>query len=157
MQSTRAKQGAKRTQIYMVIVALAIIAASGYLYYYMKHQGTIHQAQNQHTFAQYVANHHLGQLALIDTGTGVDPMTDVLNLNQSVPDAQRQAFALNLAHIYAKYDHGSSLIIMSMKDSTTHKQSVIAESHWDDDKSQLQLTVTTSSGEIKQLNQHVDW
>jgi hypothetical protein len=113
-------------------------------------------AQHKHTFAEYVATQQVGTLSLIDTGTGIDPMAYVLTLNNNVPDGQRVAFTQNLAHLYAEYDHGSSLIIV-YADPATHKQKVIAESHYDDDHQQLQLIVNLSSGQTQQVDQHVDW
>lgn len=150
------KRKSRRTRVYIIIVALLIAAAGGYLYVYMKQTAALRASQHKHSFYEYVVTHQLGKLTLIDTGTGIDPMAYVLQLNQNVPDAKRVTFAENLAHLYAEYDHGSMLTIVYV-DPGTHKKSVIAESHWDDDNKQLQLTVTSSSGQITQINQHVNW
>jgi hypothetical protein len=156
MPDSQSKKSSRRTQMYMIIIALAIAAASGYLYLYMKQTAALRSAEHKHTFTEYVTDHKLGKLVLVDTGTGIDPMAFVLQLADNVPDIKRETFAQNLAHLYAKYDHGALLTIVYI-DPKTHKQYPIAESNYDDDTKQLQLTVTLSSGNREQFNKHVDW
>lgn len=146
----------RRTRIYMIVVFLAIAVASWYLYDDMQHMASVRSVQHKETFYQYVTEHDLGTLTLIDSGTGVDPMAYVLQLQQPVPDDQRQAFAMNLAHLYAEYDRGSDLTIVYV-DPATHKQTVIAESHYDDDQQTVQLTIDQSDGTPKQITRSVDW
>lgn len=139
-----------------MIVAIVILLSGWYLESYM-HKAAISRAkQHKHTFYEYVVTHNLGTLTLIDTGTGIDPMAYILQLKSPLADNQREAFAKNMAHLYAQYDQGSTLTIEYVN-PTTHKISVIAESQWTDDTGKLQLTVTFSDGHITQLNEHVNW
>ncbi len=156
MTEVSPKRRTTRTQIYIVIVALLIVAATGYVYVYMRQAARTAAAKHQQTFDEYVLTHKLGKVAEIDTGTGIDPMSYILTLTKSVPDNQRAAFATDLAHRYAEYDHGSVLIIVYVNPQT-HKQQPIAESHYDDARKQLQLTVTFSSGQTQQINEHENW
>ncbi|QSO48998.1 hypothetical protein [Alicyclobacillus mengziensis] len=156
MPDSQPRRSSRRTQISIIIFVLAVLTASGYLYVYMKHTAALRAAEHKYTFSEYVSDHRLGKLVLIDTGTGIDPTAYVLQLSSNVPGSKREAFAENLAHLYAKYDHGALLTIVYI-DGKTHKQYPIAESNYDDETKQLQLTVTLSSGNLEQINKHVDW
>lgn len=156
MPEVSPKRRTRRTQMGIIIFVLALAVAGGYLYVYMKQTARTVAAQHKHTFYEYVVTHKLGTLAEIDTGTGIDPMSYILTLSKNVPDNQRVSFATDLARRYAEYDHGSILTIVYVNPKT-HKQQAVAESHYDDDHKQLQLTVTFSSGQTQQINERENW
>jgi hypothetical protein len=146
----------RKSQVYMAAAIVAILLLIGSLYVYMQHVASQRAALHKHSFMEYVATNHLGSLMTIDSGTGLDPMSYVMTLDHTLPDDQRQSFALDMGHRYYEYDHGQTLTIVYV-DPKTHKQFPLAESQFDRFTEKLTLSVTKQSGQTQQVVQQVNW
>ncbi len=146
----------KRNRTFMLVALCGILAITGLLYLAMKDIAAKRRAEHKQSFMSYVTEHHLGTLVEIDSGTGLDPMSYVLEVNQPVADSEKVSFALDLLHRYNQYDHGTLLSIAYVKPGTNqHKP--IAEAHYNPVNHTVSLTVHLDSGETKTIVQNVNW
>lgn len=140
----------------MIVSFLVILALGAWIYFQMQAIGAKRASQHQYTFTEYVQNHHLGTLLTIDDGTGLDPISYVLNLNQPVADSAREALIVQLMKVYATRDHGV-LLTLDYVDPTTKQSHAIAEANLNDDTNTLILTVHYTDGTEKVTTEHVKW
>jgi hypothetical protein len=149
-------QRVRRNRMYMLVALICVLAATGLLYLFMKDIAAKRAAQHKQSFMSYVTANHLGTLVEIDSGTGLDPMSYVLEVNHPVPDAEKASFALDLMRRYAEYDHGTLLSISYVQPGTT-KHTSIAEIHYNPVDHTVIVTVHLDSGETKTITQSVNW
>lgn len=146
----------KRNRMYMIIVLIAIIAITSTLFYAIRVIGKERSAAHKHSFYEYIVTHHLGTLQEIDDGTGLDPLSYILVLNQPVPESDLQAYTTDLMHKYVIYDSGSTLTIEYKPPGQT-KPIQLAQANFDDDAGALILTLHPQSSQSRQVVMHVNW
>lgn len=140
----------------MIVGAIVILLLAAWLDIEMRAIGRARAAEHQHTFTEYVQTHHLGTLVTIDDGTGIDPVSYLLNLSHPVADKQREALALQLMKIYATEDHGQ-LLTIAFIDPRTKVSEPVAEADLNDESNTLQLTVHFTNGTERVTTRHVQW
>jgi hypothetical protein len=149
-------QRVRRNRLYMLVALICILAITGLLYLFMKDIAAKRAAQHKQSFMSYVTENHLGTLVEIDSGTGLDPMSYVLEIDHPVPDTEKASFALDLMHRYAEYDHGTLLSISYVQPGTS-KHTPIAEVHYNPVNHAVVATVHLDSGETQTVTKKVDW
>ncbi|MCL6515926.1 hypothetical protein [Alicyclobacillus sp.] len=155
MQATEARRR-RRSQVYLILSITVLAAMLLGLYLYMRQVAAARAAEHKHSFYEYVISHHIGQLTDIDTGTGIEPMAYVLTLNHPLPADQRVSFAIEMAHLYAQYDHGTSLTIV-YNDPATKRQQTLAETQYDPGARVLTVVWSDGEGQMRSQKQSVDW
>ncbi|MCL6632790.1 MAG: hypothetical protein K6T63_09165 [Alicyclobacillus herbarius] len=144
-----------RTRAWIVLMAVIITALVLTLIPVMHRIATARQATHKHTFMEYVTTHHLGTLTVIDSGTGLDPVSYMLTVPRPISASERQAFITRLMQKYYLYDKGELLsIVYRSKNGDTHP---LASAHYDDTTDTLQLTINLPSGNTQVVRQHVRW
>lgn len=146
----------KRNRIGMAVVLIIILAGILSLLPYIRQVGTERQQQGKQSFAEYVLAHHLGKLTLIDTGTGIDPVSDVLTIASNIPDAKRKAFVLSVMKRYVEDDHGQTLSVEYVNPQK-EKHIPIGFANYDDDTHRLQVNITHQNGQVESFSEKVDW
>ncbi len=146
----------KWTRVGIIVVFVLITAAALSLLPVVDRIGAERQKQGKLSFDEYVRNHHLGKLSLIDTGTGIDPVSDVLTVAQNIPDAQRRSFVMNLMKRYVEYDNGQSLSVM-YANPTLKRNVPVGFAEYDDDTHKLQLDITYQNGQVETVTETVHW
>jgi DNA-binding transcriptional regulator YbjK len=156
VHTTDVKRRKARSQVYLAI-AIAVLALMMLgLYAYMRQVAAARAAAHKHSFYEYVVTHHIGQLTDIDTGTGIEPMSYVLTLGHPLPVDQRLSFAVEMARLYALYDHGQSLTIV-FADPATKRQQTLAETQYDAQARQLTVLWADDQGSMHTVKQPVNW
>jgi hypothetical protein len=145
-----------RTRAWIVVVALTITALVLTIIPVMRHIAAARRAEHQHTFMEYVTLHHLGTLTVVDSGTGLDPISYVLTINRPVPISDRQQYITELMKRYYLYDKGEVLSVV-YHDPRTGRDQPIASAHYDDTRHALQLTINQPSGDTRIVTEHVVW
>jgi len=151
-----AKRRNRRARLTIIAMIVVILLAGWYLYIDMQKIGVQRAQQHKHTFYEYVTTHHLGNLVLIDSGTGLDAMAYILQMPKQVANDKRAGFAENLMHLYVQYDHGTLLSIVYVNPKTQTRLPM-AQCHYDDDTHQFNMTVTHPDGSTTEVNQTVNW
>lgn len=154
--ANRAARARRRTRVGIFIGIFVVLALGAWIDVVMHQMASKRASEHKVTFAEYVHNHHLGTLEVIDDGTGMNAVAYDLQLNRSVPDAQRVSLALSLIETYAKDDHGELLTIDHI-DPQTHLDEPIATCTLNETLTKLTLTVHFSDGQQKVINRQVNW
>lgn len=154
--STAVKRQNFKTKIGIIAVLLGTTALVLSLLPVMDRMGAQRQREGKHSFDQYVLTHHLGKLTLIDTGTGLDPISDALTLAHDVPDATRESFVMNLMEHYVEYDQGQTLSVMYF-DTKLNKNVPIGLADYDMNTHKVRLVITHTDGHTNVVSKTVDW
>jgi len=144
------------TRLSMFAVLTIALAAVGSLYAVLRKAEAQAQMLHKQTFVEYVAKHHMGQLYLIDDGTGLDPSSYMLVLNHPVPDVQEESLTMQLMQLYVQYDHGQALSIV-YTNPKTDKRRPLADVNFDDDNKVLVMTITNQEGVSHKIVRHENW
>lgn len=146
----------RKTRLWILAFLVIVIAVVASLLFALRRAEVQAAAQHRQTFVEYVADHHLGKLVLIDDGTGLDPSFYMLELNKPVPDTKEESEALFLMKFYVVHDHGQALSIV-YTDPKTGKRRPMADINYDDDKDILNLTLTNQEGVSRKIVRHENW
>ncbi|CAM3696126.1 hypothetical protein [Alicyclobacillus pomorum] len=146
----------KRSRLYMLVVFVGILVMMGFLYIAMKSITTQRLAEHKHSFMGYVTSNHVGKLVEIDSGTGLDPMSYVLQLDHPVPDSEKASFTIDMMQKYVQYDRGSVLTVVYVN-PTTKVQIPVAEAHYNRVDGRVSVAVHMDNGETKSLVVKEKW
>lgn len=146
----------KKNQMFILIALLSIVLLIGLLFVAMQGIATKRAAEHKQSFMSYVADHQLGTLIEIDTGTGLEPMSYVLEVPHPISDAEKESFALDMIQKYVQFDHGSTMTITYVPPGSK-EQHVIANAHYDRDKKTATITVHLENGQNQTTVHNVNW
>jgi hypothetical protein len=146
----------KRSRMYMLVVFVGILIFMGFMYIAVKSITEQRLAEHKHSFMGYVTSNHIGKLMEIDSGTGLDPMSYVLQLDHPVPDSEKASFTMDMIQKYVQYDRGSVLTIVYLN-PTTKIQTPIAEAHYNRVDGRVSLSIHMDNGETKSLVVKENW
>ncbi|MCL6625294.1 hypothetical protein [Alicyclobacillus shizuokensis] len=144
-----------RTRAWILAMAGIITGLVLTLIPVMHHIAAAREAAHQHTFMEYVTVHHLGTLTVIDSGTGLDPVSYVLTVRRPVSVNDREALLTRLMKKYYEYDKGELLSVVYR--SPTGQDQPIGSAHYDDSTGRLQLTINLDSGGTRVVNRDEHW
>lgn len=146
----------RNTRLLMFSFLVIILAVVSSLFLALRRAEVRAAAEHRHTFVEYVVQHQLGKLVLIDDGTGLDPSFYMLELNKPVPDAEQESDALYWMKYYVQNDHGQALSVV-YTDPATGKRRPMAEIHYDDNQHLLTLTLTNQEGVSRKIVRRENW
>ncbi|GMA49681.1 hypothetical protein GCM10025857_10380 [Alicyclobacillus contaminans] len=146
----------RRSRIYMVVTVVCIAAVMVFLYVSMKQITAQRMAQHKHSFMGYVTENHIGKLVEIDSGTGLDPMSYVLELSHPVADADKQSLLLQYMEKYVEDDRGTVLTVVYVHPDG-HTQTPIGEAHYNPVDGRVSLSVHLDDGQTRSAVLRENW
>ncbi|GGJ01436.1 hypothetical protein GCM10010885_08310 [Alicyclobacillus cellulosilyticus] len=154
MADTAFDRRTRRSRVWLVVWLTGILAIPLSLYEAVGLIEAERAKAHKQSFYQYVVEHRIGTLTEIDDGTGLSPVSYVLSVAHPPPPADWEAFAVRMMRLYATFDHGQLLTIVT-SDPRTGRQRTIADAAYDARRGQMSVTVYLPDGRVQHAVLHI--